>query len=137
MKITIRELKQLIKEAVFNTPPKIDTSGKGYWTKTKKSVTITTLALEADRDEDPPQYGELRVFFKNWDVDKDGLIYTDPQFERKFVEILRTIGFSMKTAKSVSYSEQGMQGDDYVSMDVGADFIREWDDLVGQDYIRL
>lgn len=30
-----------------------------------------------------------------------------------------------------------MQGDDYVSMDVGPLFIREWDDLVGQDYIAL
>jgi hypothetical protein len=36
---------------------------------------------------------------------------------------LQTIGFSEAEANDVSYSEQGMQGDEYVSCDVGAVFI--------------
>jgi hypothetical protein len=36
---------------------------------------------------------------------------------------LQTIGFSEAEANDVSYSEQGMQTDEYVSCDVGAVFI--------------
>jgi hypothetical protein len=36
---------------------------------------------------------------------------------------LQTVGFTEAEAKDVSYSEQGMQGDSYVSCDVGAVFI--------------
>ena len=36
---------------------------------------------------------------------------------------MQTIGFSESEANDVSYSEQGMQTDNYVSLDVGALFI--------------
>ena len=36
---------------------------------------------------------------------------------------MQTIGFSEAEAMDVSYSEQGMQTDNYVSLDVGAPFI--------------
>jgi hypothetical protein len=36
---------------------------------------------------------------------------------------LQTVGFTAAEANDVSYSEQGMQSDNYVSCDVGAVFI--------------
>ena len=52
-----------------------------------------------------------------------GLIYTDKLFLQELRAYLQTIGFSKAEANDVSYSEQGMQGDAYVSCDVGAAFI--------------
>ena len=52
-----------------------------------------------------------------------GLIYTDAQFKRELRSFLETQGLD---ATDVSYSEQGMQGDNYVSLDVGDKFIASW-----------
>ena len=75
-------------------------------------------------------FGELCVYFatddftaNEWDVSVDGLIYTDKLFLQELRAYLQTIGFSESEANDVSYSEQGMQGDAYVSCDVGATFI--------------
>jgi hypothetical protein len=46
-----------------------------------------------------------------------------------FREWMYTLGFSDAALDDIDYSEQGMQGDNYVSMDVGSDFIRECDAL--------
>jgi hypothetical protein len=35
------------------------------------------------------------------------------------------------------YSEQGMQGDDYVSFDIGADFLRSWEAKFGVDSVAV
>ena len=98
----------------------LNTSGGGYWSNAKKAVTITGLQLAYTNDE--LTFGELRVRFntKTWDVNKLGLIYTDKQFMRELTELLTTLGFD---ASDLSYSEQGMQGDNYVSCDVGERFI--------------
>jgi hypothetical protein len=97
-----------------------NTAGDGYWSKTAKAVEITGLQLSYTNDE--LDFGELRVRFNtaSWDVDTDGLIYTDEQFMRELVELLTAKGFD---ASDVDYSEQGMQGDNYVSLDVGECFI--------------
>ena len=58
-----------------------------------------------------------------WDVETDGLIYTDKLFLQELRAYLQTIGFSEVEANDVSYSEQGMQTNNYVSLDVGAQFI--------------
>jgi len=67
---------------------------------------------------DELDFGELRVYFNTatWDVDKDGLIYTDSLFLEELCGLLTSMGID---ASDVSYSEQGMQGDNYVSCDVG------------------
>jgi hypothetical protein len=46
---------------------------------------------------------------------------------REFKEVLATkLGFTDKQLKNVCYSEQGMQGDNYVSMDIlSADIINK------------
>ena len=95
------------------------TGGGGYWSNTKTAVEITALQLAYTNDE--LDFGELRVYFntKTW-AWQDGLIYTDKQFMRELKELLTAKGFD---ASDVSYSEQGMQGDTYVSCDVGERFI--------------
>jgi hypothetical protein len=38
---------------------------------------------------------------------------------------MATLGFSVQALADISYSEQGMQGETYVSLDVGLDFLTE------------
>ena len=92
---------------VFNT------KGDGYWSTVAKAVEIVDMKLGyVDSDGD---FGELCVYFNTdtWDVNKDGLIYTDGQFKRDLVHFLAQQGLAL----DVDYSEQGMQGDNYVSFD--------------------
>lgn len=108
----------------------LQTSGDGYWSRESRAVRITDLNLNAyDAD-----FGELCVHFNtdDWRVDKDGLIYTDKLFLKGLRELCNTLGLD---GSDVEYSEQGMQGDNYVSCDVGADFIASWVAVRGKDSI--
>ena len=104
---------------MYKVTATLNTGGGGYWSNTKAAVEITRLQLAYTNDE--LDFGELRVYFntKTW-AWQDGLIYTDKQFMRELKELLTAKGFD---ASDVSYSEQGMQGDTYVSCDVGERFI--------------
>jgi len=101
----------------------LNTNGCGYWSEVTKSVKIVKLNLPYVNDEE--DFGELRVYFdpKTWDVNTDGLIYTDRQFEQELKEFLTSIGLQ---GEDITYSEQGMQGDNYVSLDVGEAFIKSY-----------
>jgi hypothetical protein len=101
------------------------TNGKGHWTQFEQTVTVTRVELAYVNDEG--DFGELRAYFDTeaWDVNKVGLIYTDPRWIDEFRGLVRSLGFTRNACDDISYSEQGMQGDNYVSMDVGADFMRE------------
>jgi hypothetical protein len=108
----------------------LNTSGDSLWSqKLRKAVTITDIQLEKAYcwldDEDPDLGGELRVYFdtKTWNVERDGLIYTDNGFERELQQFLDAHGLP---GDNVWYSEQGMQGDDYVSLDAGHEFYMAW-----------
>jgi hypothetical protein len=105
---------------MYKVTATLNTNGNGYWSNKRKAVEITGLQLSYTNDE--LDFGELRVFFNTntWDTNKDGLIYTDKQFMRELKDLLDNLGFD---ASDVSYSEQGMQGDTYVSCDVGECFI--------------
>lgn len=101
----------------------LSTDGSSLWSDVAKPVKIVGLSLSyVNTDED---FGELRVYFdtKSWDVDTDGLIYTDSGFMSQLKELLKRIGLA---GNYVSYSEQGMQGDNYVSCDVEEEFIRSY-----------
>jgi hypothetical protein len=105
---------------VFTT---LHTNGRGYWSNKVKAVDVTKLDLQyctAEKD-----FGELCVHFTkaSWDVSVDGLIYTDKLFMQELRAYLVQLGFTDTEANDVSYSEQGMQEDIYVSCDVGAVFI--------------
>ena len=106
-----------------NVQATLNTAGDGYWSNTAKAVSVTRLNLAYTNDE--LDFGELRVYFntKTWDVSTDGLIYTDSLFEQELCALLTQLGID---ASDVSYSEQGMQGDNYVSLDVGECFINTY-----------
>ena len=100
----------------------LHTAGDGYWSTAQKAVRIVDIKItyvNEDRD-----FGELCVYFntEDWDVETDGLIYTDSTF----LEELRDFLITQELGDDFSYSEQGMQGDDYVSLDCYEGFIKNW-----------
>lgn len=105
----------------------ITTSGTGLWSDAHLPVRVISLDL-AYTDEDWC-FGELRAEFDpaSWDCEVHGLIYTDPGFLRGLRHYLAEHGLP---GDDVNYSEQGMQGDDYVSFDVGEQFISAFTDRV-------
>ncbi len=110
-----------MQKVIFNT------DGSGYWSNVAKAVEIVDMyvcCVSEDKD-----FGELRVVFNTdtWDVNTDGLIYTDRQFKIDLMQFITQHGLIV----DLCYSEQGMQGDDYVSLDIGADFIASWEAKFG------
>lgn len=109
--------------ATFNT------AGDGYWSETAKAVRVTGMDLGYVAED--KEFGELRVYFDTgtWDVSIDGLIYTDENFYGELQKVIKEHGLVV----DLCYSEQGMQGDDYVSLDVGAEFIASWEAKFGYE----
>ena len=108
----------------------LHTDGRGYWSNVAKPVRVTALTMFVGTVKDEDGYygdGDLGVHYDTatWDNAVDGLIYTD----KLFMDELRTLlAFELgdgAVADTVDYSEQGMQGVNYVSMDVGEMFMRE------------
>jgi hypothetical protein len=102
-----------------------NTNGLGYWSRAVKAVGIVDMRVAYINDE--RDFGELRVYFntQDWDVNVDGLIYTDKQWRNELQAFLDAQGLP---GKDISYSEQCMQGDNYVSLDiVTAKFLRAWE----------
>ncbi len=108
----------------------LNTDGKrGLWSDVAKAIPITDIQLGVgtiwEGDTLDEAFGELRVYFDTdtWDTSKDGLIYTDTLFLKELREFLTAHGLP---GDDVCYSEQGMQGDDYVSLDAGGAFYKAW-----------
>ena len=103
----------------YRTLATLHTDGLGLWTRQVKDVRI--VRLEVPYITESEVFGELRVYFNtsDWDVNKDGLIYTDKKFITELQSYLGSVGLTT----FVDYSEQGMQGNDYVSCDVGPSFL--------------
>ena len=101
------------------------TAGNGLWSSSVSKVQVLRVELASADDE--LEFGELRAYFntQDWDVEQDGLIYTDKIWIEEFRALMKSLGFTRAAVDDISYSEQGMQGDDFVSMDVGKDFLRE------------
>ena len=105
----------------------LNTNGKGLWSDTAKAVRIVDMVLDmgTEYEDDNTIFGEFRVYFntEDWDTAEHGLIYTDKQFMSELREFLNAQGLP---GADISYSEQGMQGDDYVSCDAGTAFYNAW-----------
>jgi hypothetical protein len=101
----------------------LNTCGGGHWSNAKAAVDVTDMSLGYVSEE--RDFGELCVYFDtaSWDVNQHGLIYTDGLFMAELRAFLNSQGLP---GANVSYSEQGMQGDDYVSCDVGEEFLKAW-----------
>lgn len=119
------------------------TDGTGLWSKSKKMVAITKLQIAYVNEINllDSTHGELRVYFDkvSWqtttwqkDVGGDGLIYTDVTWIEDLRKLLIVNGFSKKSVSmdNLSYSEMGMQGEDYVSLDVSKEFLIECDKII-------
>jgi len=91
----------------------LETDGKGLWSNEKRKVKITDISLGCTK--------EIQVYFskKTWNPDKHGLIYTDRAFINGLRKHLINSGMPKKIANDIDYTEQGMQGDDYVSLEYG------------------
>jgi hypothetical protein len=103
-------------KVIFNT------AGDGYWSNVSKPVEIVDMRINYVNDEQ--DFGELCVYFNTdtWNVNTDGLIYTDSQFKIDLMKFVTEHGLVV----DLCYSEQGMQGNNYVSLDVGKDFLASW-----------
>lgn len=101
----------------------LETGGDGLWSNHVAQVGITDLNLNYIADD--LEFGELRVIFDTatWNTKKHGLIYTDKRFQDQLQKYLNSVGLD---GNDVYYSEQGMQGSDFVSLDVGGVFIESW-----------
>jgi hypothetical protein len=132
-----RKQDKLRKQNLVELPEacKLHTDGKGLWSNVAKEVTLTEAyavidrkSLEKDRDM---YYGELRVHFdtSSWNVNAFGLIYTDNLFLKELKSLLALLGYDVS---DLEYSEQGMQGYDYVSLDIGQCFISSVKPLKGK-----
>jgi hypothetical protein len=110
-----------------------NTSGDGYWSNVSKSVEVTDMKLGYVSDD--KDFGELCVYFNTdtWNVNTDGLIYTDSQFKQDLMAFVKEQGLVV----DLCYSEQGMQGDNYVSLDVGAEFLASWARKFGVDSLAV
>lgn len=99
------------------------TDGSGYWSDVAKEVKITHIDVPYVDDEG--EFGELHVYFdtKTWDCNDNGLIYTDRQFIKELRSLLTNMGLA---GDDVDYSEQGMQGSNYVSLDIGEEFLKSY-----------
>ena len=108
-------------ETVFQTV------GDGYWSNRQADVRIVSIDVPY-LDSTETEFAELVVFFdvQDWNCEQHGLIYTDSQFLTDLRQHFVDNGFSQRAVNDIDYSEQGMQGDDYVSLDVGEVFLREW-----------
>lgn len=113
-----------------------NTNGKGLWSDEQRLVIIHKLEIGYSSliyyPEDPFD-GELRAYFEphgftrgSWNVPGHGLIYTDKLWLREFKAGLRAHGLTTRAVRDIHYSEQGMQGNDYVSLDIGSVFYASW-----------
>lgn len=104
----------------------LHTDGSGLWSKQAKPVEIINAIL-CVYDNDGSTWGHLRVYFNinDWDVSKDGLIYTDKLWLSQLKSYLIGLDFSKQSLEKLVYSEQGMQGSDYVDLDVDYLFIKQ------------
>jgi hypothetical protein len=98
------------------------TNGVSYWNNTLKRVRLTKIVINIEltpTDDEEYMFFDMNVFFtkNSWDISKDGLIYTDKGFIQEFRNILISLGFDPEASADVRYSEQGMQGENWVNFD--------------------
>ena len=108
------------------TPMLCMTKGDGYWSNASPTtVTISKVEMEVgEAYVDLYNYGVflpiyLKAFFpkKSWNTDKQGLIYTDSLWLKNFrVEFKIRFPALAWLASKIDYTEQGMQGDNFVSL---------------------
>lgn len=117
------------------------TAGDGYWSDVSKDVSVLGMGMYVARDEDEGA-GDFYITYDEatWDMDTDGLIYTDSAFLANVQDFMRDVllrmGVDDDVANSlvadITYSEQGMQDYGRVSCDAYAlaDFLRNFNTVL-------
>lgn len=95
----------------------LHTCGDSLWSDVRSPRGVRITGCEVTYVNDLGDFGELRVYFDplSWSTEEDGLIYTDTGFLHELRAWLTSQGLP---GAAVSYSEAGMQGEDYVSLDL-------------------
>lgn len=114
---------------IFLNDSVASTDGSGLYTK--KIVKDIPIKLEAELRINNGVLGVLNVYFRpeDWNPKVDNLIYTDKKFQSCINKILKGMGYR----ETIEYSEQGMQGSNYVNFDLPQSFIT----VLMQQYIDL
>ena len=109
---TIFEANKELRGAILHT------NGKGLWSPCKKATKVKSIDIEdvSDSYGNHHYYVNVYLYKSTWNTNTDGLVYTDPQWIKELREVMRDAGF--KHWKKIDYTEQGMQGDDYVSLEI-------------------
>jgi len=98
----------------------IKTSGKGYWSKNIKDVKISKIEWD-DFKKGRDQLVKIYFTKKTWNINEDGLIYTDYEFLQALKNELITnySGDKYPDWNKLNYTEQGVQGANYISCILG------------------
>ena len=115
----------------------IMTNGSGFYSERVAAVRVTHLQVPYNAEN---KFGELCVYFDNqtWDTERDGLIYTDVKWLKELRLQLESAGYD---SRDVSYPLSPgavgacMQGDNYVSLDVGKKFLASWIKLNTMEHV--
>lgn len=122
MAITLKQLARKLKGTVQHTSGEHFDGKPGLWSQQPgRPVKIGWVSAQINPPLDPGDKEEqfLMVYFepRTWDIDRDGLIYTDQGWIKELRETAKQLGF--ERADELDYTEQGMQGEDYVHLIVG------------------
>ena len=90
----------------------IQTGGDGLWSSCSTIVEVTNITVKWEGGN----LVEINASFdpNTWNVERDGLIYTDKMF---LEGLRRKISDLSGVNMTLDYTEQGMQGDDYISLE--------------------
>jgi hypothetical protein len=97
-------------------------AGDGYYTERQCVVhgVLECEELSWGRDEN---WAMANFHLDEWDTIEDSLIYSDSLFVKDLRENLRQLGF--KHYPEIDYSEQGMQGENFVNLDCTDNLVQE------------
>jgi len=106
---------------------KLHVEGTGCWTSWSGDVTGTLKFKVTEPSVGPSGtkyegFAEGRFYLDDWNNEL-GMIYTDPEFMNQLQNSLTGLGFI--NSQDIDYSEAGMQGEDYVSMDASYDLTQQ------------
>lgn len=99
------------------------TDGSGFWSSVKKTVLITDLFLTCHHGDEMPEVF-LTFDTDTWNTATDGLIYSDKGFMNTLRIALIAAGYPEDAVDELEYSEQGMQGKDFVHCMAGWKFAK-------------
>lgn len=97
----------------------------GLWYERKDTPVVLTGKIGFQKGYDPAWGGSLKFHINKdeWNVETEGLIYTDDRFEQDIKNALKNNGF--ENCYDLTYSEAGMQCDEYVDFDISLDLQNE------------